>query len=92
MGVSPIKITGETPLYTPQLQTALAPRQLVWPEPKFCELKHAETPPPVHSSTRSPPLAASEWKNGGFTEDRRSNFKTRSPVSKLTGVQKNCGV
>ena len=34
---------GETPIYTPQLQSALAPCQLVWDEPKFCELKHAET-------------------------------------------------
>ena len=83
---------GSLPLYTPQLQSVLAPCQLVWHEPKFWELKHAETPPPDHSSTCSPPLAASKWKNGGCTEDRRSNSKTRSPVSKLTGVQKRCGV
>jgi len=37
-------MTGWKPLYTPQLQSALAPCQLVWREPKVCELKHAETP------------------------------------------------
>ena len=62
---------GVSPLYTPQLQNALAPCQLVWHEPKFCELKHAEFPPPVHSSTRSPPKAASECKNGRVAGFRR---------------------
>jgi len=32
------------PVSVLQLQSASAPCQLVWHEPKFCELKHAETP------------------------------------------------
>ena len=87
---------GFQPLCTLQLQSALAPCQLVWHEPKFCELKHAETPPPVHSSTRSPmseeavslsqlrfhwpPTSSSRWSQR-FAARKRSPANARIPHS-----------